>query len=324
VNTAGPSKHQAVALRCASNLSAFYRCAFDGYRDTLDAHSLLQFYNDCRVAGTVEFIFGNAAAVFPNCTLSVRLPLPEQKNSVTAQGKIDASMATDSAFQFCNIFAGARSNCSMNCLSDAIGCDELTTACRLGPGGVDIMNSVVVLVHAVAEEDASDVDLAPVLRRGWLTLLARAGTVGKKVWQPGVDALQKGEELQFDTKAYNYLRGFIIGWPCLSSGVSASTEVIAEMTICPFEAVNIHVQTQLLFARERSDGLPKFVQYEVRLSLVRRPKRQNRLNGERKMSLRREGTHICVRSIPSVSNCCTPHSSPPPDLTPSPPLHPRQ
>ncbi|KAK3136053.1 hypothetical protein QOZ80_5BG0427390 [Eleusine coracana subsp. coracana] len=37
-----------------------------------------------------------------------------------------------------------------------------------------------------------------------------------KVWQPGVDELEEGEELQFDPEAYNYLRGFSIGWPCLS------------------------------------------------------------------------------------------------------------
>jgi pectinesterase len=107
VNTAGPSKHQAVALRCDSDLSAFYRCAFEGYQDTLYAHSLRQFYRDCRVAGTVDFVFGNAAAVFQNCTLLARLPLPEQKNSVTVQGRIDANMTTGFAFQFCNVSADA-------------------------------------------------------------------------------------------------------------------------------------------------------------------------------------------------------------------------
>uniref|UniRef100_A0A0E0BNI7 Major facilitator superfamily (MFS) profile domain-containing protein n=1 Tax=Oryza glumipatula TaxID=40148 RepID=A0A0E0BNI7_9ORYZ len=40
-----------------------------------------------------------------------------------------------------------------------------------------------------------------------------------KVWQPGVDTLEEGEELQFDPQAYNYLRGFNIGWPCLSFDV---------------------------------------------------------------------------------------------------------
>ncbi|XP_062195111.1 pectinesterase-like [Phragmites australis] len=104
-NTAGPAKHQAVALRCDSDLSVFYRCAFEGYQDTLYAHSLRQFYSDCRVTGTVDFVFGNAAAVFQNCTLLARLPLPDQKNSVTAQGRLDANMTTGFAFQFCKVSA---------------------------------------------------------------------------------------------------------------------------------------------------------------------------------------------------------------------------
>ncbi|KMZ62347.1 putative WD-repeat protein [Zostera marina] len=37
-----------------------------------------------------------------------------------------------------------------------------------------------------------------------------------RVWRPGVDELEEGEELQFDPSAYNYLRAFNIGWPCLS------------------------------------------------------------------------------------------------------------
>ncbi|XP_066331297.1 pectinesterase-like [Miscanthus floridulus] len=106
-NTAGPSKHQAVALRCDSDLSVFYRCAFEGYQDTLYAHSLRHFYRDCRVTGTVDFVFGNAAAVFQNCSLLARRPLPDQKNSVTAQGRLDANMTTGFAFQFCNVSAHA-------------------------------------------------------------------------------------------------------------------------------------------------------------------------------------------------------------------------
>ncbi|XP_022967328.1 glutamate-rich WD repeat-containing protein 1 [Cucurbita maxima] len=37
-----------------------------------------------------------------------------------------------------------------------------------------------------------------------------------KVWQPGVDKLDEGEELQCDPSAYNSLHAFHIGWPCLS------------------------------------------------------------------------------------------------------------
>ncbi|CAA6656203.1 unnamed protein product [Spirodela intermedia] len=86
-NTAGPGKHQAVALRASSDLAVFYRCSFRGYQDTLFAHSQRQFYRDCDVYGTVDFIFGNAAAVLQNCNIYVRRPLGHQSNMITAQGR---------------------------------------------------------------------------------------------------------------------------------------------------------------------------------------------------------------------------------------------
>ncbi|KAL2250349.1 glutamate-rich WD repeat-containing protein 1 [Sesamum indicum] len=46
-----------------------------------------------------------------------------------------------------------------------------------------------------------------------------APSVAAKVWQPGVDKLEEGEELQCDPSAYNTLHAFHIGWPCLSFDV---------------------------------------------------------------------------------------------------------
>ncbi|GAB2278386.1 Pentatricopeptide repeat-containing protein At3g26782, mitochondrial [Dionaea muscipula] len=43
---------------------------------------------------------------------------------------------------------------------------------------------------------------------------------------------------------------------------SASAEVIADVALCPFEAVKVRVQTQPSFARGLSEGLPKFVKSE--------------------------------------------------------------
>ncbi|XP_022770881.1 mitochondrial phosphate carrier protein 2, mitochondrial-like [Durio zibethinus] len=43
---------------------------------------------------------------------------------------------------------------------------------------------------------------------------------------------------------------------------SASAEVIADVALCPMEAVKVRVQTQPGFARGLSDGLPKFVKAE--------------------------------------------------------------
>ncbi|KAK6148014.1 hypothetical protein DH2020_018926 [Rehmannia glutinosa] len=43
---------------------------------------------------------------------------------------------------------------------------------------------------------------------------------------------------------------------------SASAEFIADIALCPFEAVKVRVQTQPGFARGLSDGFPKFVRAE--------------------------------------------------------------
>ncbi|XP_043707416.1 mitochondrial phosphate carrier protein 3, mitochondrial-like [Telopea speciosissima] len=50
---------------------------------------------------------------------------------------------------------------------------------------------------------------------------------------------------------------------------SASAEVIADVALCPMEAVKVRVQTQPGFARGLSDGLPKFVRSEGYLGLYK-------------------------------------------------------
>ncbi|KAK9275266.1 hypothetical protein L1049_022528 [Liquidambar formosana] len=104
-NTAGPSKHQAVALRVGSDLSAFYRCDMLAYQDTLYVHSLRQFYVGCIIAGTVDFIFGNAAAVLQDCDIHARRPNAGQRNMVTAQGRDDPNQNTGIVIQKCRIGA---------------------------------------------------------------------------------------------------------------------------------------------------------------------------------------------------------------------------
>ncbi|KAG6703981.1 hypothetical protein I3843_07G108700 [Carya illinoinensis] len=104
-NTAGAIKHQAVALRNGADLSTFYSCSFEAYQDTLYTHSLRQFYRECDIYGTVDFIFGNAAVVFQNCNLYPRLPMSGQFNAITAQGRTDPNQNTGTSIQNCRIRA---------------------------------------------------------------------------------------------------------------------------------------------------------------------------------------------------------------------------
>lgn len=102
-NTAGPEKHQAVALRSSADLSIFYSCSFEAYQDTLYTHSLRQFYRECDIYGTVDFIFGNAAVVLQNCNLYPRQALPNQFNAITAQGRTDPNQNTGTSIHNCTI-----------------------------------------------------------------------------------------------------------------------------------------------------------------------------------------------------------------------------
>ncbi|KAH7546992.1 hypothetical protein FEM48_Zijuj01G0259800 [Ziziphus jujuba var. spinosa] len=98
-NTAGPSKHQAVALRVGADLSAFYRVDVLAYQDTLYVHSNRQFFINSFISGTVDFIFGNAAVVLQDCDIHARKPNSGQKNMVTAQGRLDPNQNTGIVIQ---------------------------------------------------------------------------------------------------------------------------------------------------------------------------------------------------------------------------------
>lgn len=71
-NTAGPVG-QAVAAFVTGDRMVFVNCRFLGFQDTLYTGSPRQwgrqYYKDCYIEGTTDFIFGSATAVFDHCTV---------------------------------------------------------------------------------------------------------------------------------------------------------------------------------------------------------------------------------------------------------------
>jgi len=69
-NSAG-SIGQAVAVRVDGDEVVFINCNFLGNQDTLYLHGKdsRQYYKDCYIEGTVDFIFGWSTAVFENCEI---------------------------------------------------------------------------------------------------------------------------------------------------------------------------------------------------------------------------------------------------------------
>ncbi|XP_019427047.1 PREDICTED: pectinesterase-like [Lupinus angustifolius] len=104
-NTAGPEGHQAVALRNQGDMSAFFDCHIVGYQDTLWAQANRQFYRNCEISGTIDFIFGTSATMIQDSKIIVRKPniSMKQVNVITADGTQQRSMNSGIVLQGCEI-----------------------------------------------------------------------------------------------------------------------------------------------------------------------------------------------------------------------------
>lgn len=71
INSAGAAKHQAVALTVSGNRCTIENCRIEGHQDTLylTGENSKQYFKNCYIDGTTDFIFGNATALFENCII---------------------------------------------------------------------------------------------------------------------------------------------------------------------------------------------------------------------------------------------------------------
>lgn len=69
-NSAGPVG-QALAIYVKGDQAAFFNCRFLGFQDTIYTHGLgsRQYYKDCYIEGTTDFIFGAGTVLFENCNI---------------------------------------------------------------------------------------------------------------------------------------------------------------------------------------------------------------------------------------------------------------
>ena len=104
-NSSGPVG-QAVAVRVDGDRVVFKNCRFLGFQDTLYPHGegSRQYYQNCYIEGTVDFIFGWSTAVFDHCEIYCK-----QEGYVTA-----ASTRQDTNYGFvflnCHITGSAAAN----------------------------------------------------------------------------------------------------------------------------------------------------------------------------------------------------------------------
>lgn len=91
---------QAVALYANADRLVFRNCRFLGWQDTLYADGGRQYYTGCQIEGHCDFIFGNAAAFFQDCTIRCL-----SANYITAHSRTAADQPTGYVFKDCKIVA---------------------------------------------------------------------------------------------------------------------------------------------------------------------------------------------------------------------------
>lgn len=127
-NTAGPVG-QAVAVRIDGDRAVFENCRFLGFQDTLYPHGKgsRQYYRNCYVEGTVDFIFGWSTAVFDSCQIHCK-----------GKGYITAASTPESA-PFGFVFINCRITGESNAPTHYLGrpwrpySNVVFLRCELGP-----------------------------------------------------------------------------------------------------------------------------------------------------------------------------------------------
>lgn len=105
-NDAGFTAGQAVALRIEGNRAAFKNCRMVGNQDVLflSGSGIKNYFENCYIEGTTDFIFGAATAVFMNCTIH------SKKNSHVTAASTNSIIPFGFVFFNCKLTADSVTN----------------------------------------------------------------------------------------------------------------------------------------------------------------------------------------------------------------------
>jgi pectinesterase len=105
-NNAGFTAGQAVAVFAFGDKLVFDKCNFTGFQDVLflSGEGSRQYYKDCYIEGTTDFIFGPATAVFQSCHIH------SKKNSHVTAASTPKEVPYGFVFFDCNLTADKEIN----------------------------------------------------------------------------------------------------------------------------------------------------------------------------------------------------------------------
>ena len=105
-NNAGFFAGQAVALRIEGNRNSFFNCKMVGNQDVLflSGSGVKQYFKDCYIEGTTDFIFGASTAVFKDCHIH------SKKNSHVTAASTNSIIPFGFVFVDCKLTADSATN----------------------------------------------------------------------------------------------------------------------------------------------------------------------------------------------------------------------
>ncbi|KAK2987224.1 hypothetical protein RJ640_022256 [Escallonia rubra] len=99
----------ALAAMISGDKSAFYRCGFIGFQDTLWDVQGRHYFKLCTIQGAIDFIFGAGQSLYERCTISVAAkPLGELAGFITAQGRSNPHDPSGFVFKECNVIGSGQ------------------------------------------------------------------------------------------------------------------------------------------------------------------------------------------------------------------------